>query len=83
MFLVTVRYLKQSVHKVRGYFQHECTLQIEPRLFKTNEITFLRESPRGVVANVLDCGIVETEFEHQLRYYVYFLERHEPSYSPS
>ena len=30
-------------------------------------------SLRGVVANVLDCDIVKSEFELQSRYYVHFL----------
>ena len=30
------------------------------------------QSPRSVVANVLDCDIVVSEFEHQSRYYVHF-----------
>ena len=29
-------------------------------------------APRGVVANVLDCDIVESEFEHQSLIYVHF-----------
>ena len=32
----------------------------------------MRGSPRGLVANVLDCDIVVSEFEFQLRYYVHF-----------
>ena len=35
----------------------------------TNEGEILR----GVVANVLDCDIAESEFELQLRYYIHFL----------
>ena len=30
----------------------------------------------GIEANVLDCGIVVSEFELQLRYYVNFREKH-------
>ena len=28
--------------------------------------------PRGVIVKVMDCGIVENEFELQLRYHVHF-----------
>ena len=31
-----------------------------------------RRNPRSVVAEVLDCGILVSEFEPQSRYYVYF-----------
>ena len=41
-----------------------------------------RESPRGVVANVLDCDIIVSEFELQMRaitfIFEYSRERHEP-----
>ena len=44
--------------------------------------------PRGVMVKAMDCEIVESEFEFQLRYYVHFrantLEKGiEPSYPPS
>ena len=31
-----------------------------------------RRCPRGVMVKAMDCGIVVSEFELQLRYYVYF-----------
>ena len=31
--------------------------------------TAIRESPRGVMVKVLDCGLEVSEFELQLRYY--------------
>ena len=37
----------------------------------------------GVVANVLDCDIVVSDFEFQSRYYVHFWKRYEPPYPPS
>ena len=38
-----------------------------------SRVHFLRrESPRGIVVNVLDCDIGASEFELQLRYYVHF-----------
>ena len=33
---------------------------------------FIGGGPLGVMVNVVDCGIVVTEFELHLRYYVYF-----------
>ena len=33
---------------------------------------YSRRSPGDVVVNVLDCHIVESEFEFRLRYYVHF-----------
>ena len=38
--------------------------------------------PHGIVANMLDCNIVMSEFELELHYYVPFLERYEPPYFP-
>ena len=43
-------------------------------LYKSNIQYFLREwgCPRDVMVNALDYGIVMSEFELQLRYYVHF-----------
>ena len=47
-----------------------------------------RGCPRGVMVKAMDCGIIVSKFELQLRYYVHFWakypwERYEPSYPPS
>ena len=32
----------------------------------------IKRSPHGVIANVLDCDIIGSEFKHHSRYYVHF-----------
>ena len=40
--------------------------------FKLGESISVKRGPHGEVANVLDCDIVVSEFELQLRYYIHF-----------
>ena len=36
------------------------------------EVKYKRRCPRGVMVKAMDCGIVASEFEFKLRYYVHF-----------
>ena len=39
---------------------------------RTTQIHIRRESPHGIVANVVDNDIIVSEFEHKSRYYIQF-----------
>ena len=58
-------------------------------MYKNNTIPHdTEESPRGAVANVLNCNIVVSEFRLHSRYYIHFRsntlgKRYEPIYYPA
>ena len=54
-----------------GYFE---TLGLS--LKKNEHSIFLTESPRGLVANVLDCDIIVREIELQSRYWFFLDNSH-------
>ena len=50
---------------------------------QVRQITLLRKSPWGVVANEMKCNIVVNEFEPKLRYYIFFqTNTHEEDANP-
>ena len=47
-------------------------LDVPKSVFHEISSTQTRGCPRGVMVKAMDCGIVVSEFELQLRYYVHF-----------